>query len=97
MFAGERVRVAHQRRAAVMVDDALRIAGRAGRVVQADRIPFVGGHAPGKIRVALGEERLVVERADPRALLRGRIGRKFGIVEIDDQRLAFGALQRVAP
>ena len=53
--AGERVRVAHQRRAAMMVDDALRIAGRAGRVVQADRIPFVVGHAPGEIRIAFGD------------------------------------------
>ena len=40
---GDGVGIAHQRRAAMVVDDALRVAGRARRVVQGDGIPFVGG------------------------------------------------------
>ena len=57
------VRERIQVRAAVMVDDALRIAGRARRVVERDRVPFVGRQLPGKFRIAVGDEGLVVHFA----------------------------------
>ena len=62
----ERVQVG----AAVVVDDALRIAGGAGGVVQRDRVPLVGRRLPGELRVALGEERLVVDVAETLAARR---------------------------
>ena len=49
---GEGVGVAHQRRAAMMIDDALGIAGRAARIVERDGVPFVGRHLPGKVGIA---------------------------------------------
>ena len=62
------VGVAHQRRAAMVIDHAFGIAGRAARVVQRDRVPFVRGHGPGKLRVTVGDEGLVVEIAEAFAL-----------------------------
>lgn len=52
-----------QIRAAMVVDDALRIARRPRRVVQRDRIPFVGRQRPRVPRIAAFEECLVVGRA----------------------------------
>ena len=46
--------------AAVVIDDALGVAGGARRVVQRDRLPFVGGRGPSKVRIAFGQQRLVI-------------------------------------
>ena len=73
------VGVAHERGAAVMVDDALRIARGAGCVVERDGVPFVGWHPPDELGVAGGEHRLVVVG---RKLLAGL--RKLGVVVVDD-------------
>ncbi len=54
--AGQHVALGHQVGAAVVVDDALGIAGRAGGVVERDRVPFVVGHRPGEVGIALGEQ-----------------------------------------
>ncbi len=64
-----------------MVDDALRVAGGARGVVERDRVPFVLRRELGEIGVALGEEGLVVERAEPLAAGSLRVG------DVDDQRL----------
>jgi hypothetical protein len=80
--AGEHIGDREQIGAAVVVDDALGVAGGAGGVVEADRIPLVGRHLPGEIRIALREKRLVFQRSQ--ALARTGI---FGIVVIDDERL----------
>ena len=47
--------------AAMVIDHALGIAGRAGRVVQRNRIPFVARHLPGELGIAFAEELLVFE------------------------------------
>ena len=65
--------------AAVVVDDALGVAGGAGGVVEADRLPLVVRPLPGEFRVALGEQRLVVERADRLAFA------VFRVVDVDHQ------------
>ena len=67
------VGIGHQRGAAVVVDDALGIAGGARGVVERDRVPFVVGHRPGEIGIAAGEELLVVDRAERLAFRIGRI------------------------
>ena len=77
-------------RAAVMIDHAFRIAGGARCVVERDRVPFVVGHFPGVARVALRDEFLVFDGADPLA----RAG-KFLIVIVDDQRLHLGERERL--
>jgi hypothetical protein len=41
--AGDDVAGREQMRAAMVIDDALRVAGRARRVVERDRVPFVAG------------------------------------------------------
>ena len=80
---GEHVGVAHERRAAVAVDDALGIAGGARGVVERQRLPLVLRHAPAEPGVARGEERLVV-----------RVGQRLGrlrellVVVVDDERPA---------
>ena len=43
---------AEQMRAAVVIDDALRIAGGAGGVIERDRVPFVVRHRPGEVGIA---------------------------------------------
>ena len=68
-----------QVRAAVVVDDALRIAGGARGVVERDRVPFVAGPLPGEFRVASAEQLLVGLRAQ--ALARARVLR---VVDVDD-------------
>ena len=86
----------HQRRAAMVVDDALRVAGRARRVVERDGVPFVVRHGPGEVGVAGLHEGFVVERADPLALRVGGIRRVVRIVIVDHQRLHPGDRQRLA-
>ena len=44
--AGQHIALAQEIGAAVMVDDALGIAGGPGRVEQTDRLPLIGGSAP---------------------------------------------------
>ena len=63
----ERERVAERVEvcAAVVVDDAFRIAGRAGRVEQRERVPFIARTRPGERGIAFREQRLVSERAEP--------------------------------
>lgn len=66
--------------AAVMVDHALGVAGGARGVVQRDRLPLVPGPFPGELRVALGEQRLVVQFANRAAFA------ILGVVDVDHQR-----------
>ena len=75
--------------AAVMIDDPLGVAGGARGVVERNRVPLVARPDPFVFRVALGEQRLVVERAE-----RCAVAVIFGIVVVDDQRLRLGELQR---
>ena len=75
--------------AAVVVDDALGVAGGARGVVERNGVPLVARPDPFVVRVALGDERLVVERAKPRA-----VAVVFGIVVVDDHRLGLAELQR---
>ena len=89
--AGENVADREQIRAAVVIDDALRIAGGARGVVERDRVPLVVRHFPGEVRIARGDELLVFECAEP---LTG--AGEFGIVVIDEQWLGLGACERVA-
>jgi hypothetical protein len=66
--------------AAMVVDHTLGIAGRAGRVVQSDGIPFVAGQPPRIGRIAAGQEILVVQVAQ-------RLARRGGFVfDLDHQR-----------
>ena len=65
--------------AAMVVDDALGIAGRARGVIERDRVPFVDGRRALVSLVALGDQSLVFELAQP---LAGAV--VFGIVVIDD-------------
>ena len=67
-------------RAAMMIDHALGIAGGAGRVVERDRVPFVGGVGPFEIGIAAGDEALVIDRSQARAAWRHRV------VDVDHQR-----------
>ena len=91
----DRVGVGHQRRAPVMIDHALRVARRAGRVVERDRVPFVVRHRPREIRVAAIDECLVVERPDALALRIGRVDGIVRIVIVDHQRLDYRQRQRL--
>ncbi len=75
--------------AAMVIDDALRIAGGAGRVVERDRIPLVGRGLPRVCSVAIGDECVVVGRAEPLA------ARALRIVDVDDERLRLRKRQRL--
>ena len=88
--AGDDVAVREQISAAMVIDDALGIAGGAGRVVERDRVPFVVRHQPGEILIALAQKILVFDAADP---LAGAA--VFRIVVVDDQGLYLGARQRI--
>ncbi len=77
MPPGEHVAHRVQMRAAVMVDHAFRIAGRARGVVERDRVPLVRRHGPGEVGIATGEEILVGDRAE-------RGGRAERILDVDD-------------
>ena len=74
----------------MVIDHALRIARRAGGVVQRDRVPLVRRRRIGEAGVALGQERFVVEAADP--VSRPVI---FRIVDIDGQDFASGFGERL--
>src|SRR5277367_7066923 len=87
--AGDDVADREQIRAAMMVDDALGIAGRARRVVERDRVPFVARGLALISFVALGDQRLIVEAAEP--LARAVV---FRVVVVDDERAGLGALER---
>ncbi len=69
--------------AAVVVDDALGLAGGAGGVVERNRLPLVVGQAPVEFRVALAQEVLVLQLAQALAAGTG------GVVHVDDQRRFF--------
>ena len=56
---GDRVADRVQKRATVMVDDALGIAGCAGGVIERYRLPFVMRPRPGGMGLALAKKRLV--------------------------------------
>ena len=75
--------------AAMVVDDALGIASRARGVVERDRVPFVAWRRALVSLVALGDQRLVVEPANP--LARAVILR---VVVVDEERAGAGVLQR---
>ncbi len=77
----ERVQVG----AAVVVDHALGVARGARGVVERDRLPLVGRWRPGVVRVALGQEGLVVDLAEA---LAAALGGGQRVVDIDDQDLA---------
>ena len=88
--AGEHVADREQVGAAVVVDDALGIAGRARSVVERDGVPLVVGHFPREVGIARRDEILVLDRAQPLA----RAG-EFRIVVVDHQRLHLGERQRL--
>ena len=88
---GDDVAEREQSRAAVVVDHALRIAGGAGGVVERDRVPLVRRHRPSVVGIAAGEECLVVNLAQGRAL-----AGEFRIVVIDDERRDARLVERLA-
>ena len=88
--AGQHIADRQQIRTAMVIDHALRIAGGARRIVQRDRVPFVVRHLPDEIRIAAGEEILILDRAQSFAL-----AAVLGIVIIDHQRLHLGEPQRL--
>ena len=57
----QRVADGVQKRSAVMIDDALRIAGCSRCVVQRTGVPFVGGPCPVVFRITSGDEILVFD------------------------------------
>ncbi len=77
-----------QEGAAVVIDDALGIAGRARGVAERDRVPFVRGRRPVERGIARRQQRLVVH--DPEALARCR-----RIDDVDDDDIATGMGQRL--
>ena len=76
--------------AAMVIDDALRVAGRSGRVVERDGVPLVEREDALVDLVALGDEGLVFDLADPRA---GAF--VFRVVVVDDEGPDLGELQRL--
>ena len=83
--------VAHRqkRRAAVVVDHTLRVAGRPGGVIQRDGVPLVEREGALVSLVAPGDEGLVLDLPD--ALARSVV---FRIVVVDHERTDFCELQR---
>ena len=78
-----------QMRAAMVIDDALGVARRAGGVVERYGVPFVRRGDAFVVLIAFRKEGLVFDLAEPfaRAVI-------FGIVVIDDERARSGELQR---
>ncbi|MCY1498545.1 hypothetical protein D9M68_325330 [compost metagenome] len=66
--------------ATVVVDHALGVAGGAGGVIQGDGLPLVLRPLPGIVRVAFGQQRLVVEVAHRLAFA------VFRVIDVDHQR-----------
>ena len=87
---GERVAQRVEVSAAMVIDDALRVAGGARRVEQRDRIPLVARAGPGERRIAFGQQVLVAHGAELLA------GGAFRIVDVDDERAA-GRAARARP
>ena len=75
--------------AAMVIDHALGVAGRARGIIERQIRPLVIGAAPGVIRVAAGNERFIVGIADLAAAWRRRI------VDIDDENIAVHLAQRL--
>ena len=90
-IAGEDIARGEQVRAAMMVDNAFRIAGRARGVVERNRIPFVARRRAPISLVPLGDQRLVVEVSQP---LAGAV--VLGVVVVDNERPSLGPLERHA-
>ncbi len=86
----ERVGVAHERRAAMVVHDALGVAGRAAGIIERDRVPFVLRHGPAIVRIAIGDEILIIEIAEALAF-----DAAFEVAIVDQERLHLGLLQRL--
>ena len=63
----ERIAEAQEVGAAMMIDDALRVASRARGVVERDRVPFVVRQFPGELRIAARDKILVFRFGKPRA------------------------------
>ena len=59
--SAQRLAESHQIGAAMMANDALGIAGRSRGVVEGDRLPLVVGHPDRRIRIAAGNEVLVLD------------------------------------
>ncbi len=76
---GQHVALGKQVGAAVMVDDALGIAGGAGSIVERDGVPFILGHPPFELGIAAGEELLVFDVAKA-----GAVDGKLRVVVVDD-------------
>ena len=83
----DRVRHRVEIRAAVAVDHSLRVPGRAGGVVEGEGVPFVLRRPPREPGVPGGEERLVLDVAEPFA------ARRVRVVDIDDERPPFDLLE----
>ena len=77
-------------RAAVVIDHALGIAGGARSVIERDGVPFVVRHRPGVVGIALRDELLVFDGAQPLA----RAG-VFRVVVVDHQRLRLAEGERL--
>ncbi len=84
-------RVAHGRQigAPVMKDHPLRIARRAGGIVERYRLPFIGGAGPFKIRIAGLQKGFIFHLADQFPAF-GK-----GVVNINDDRFDLGKGQRL--
>ena len=82
---GRRVQIS----AAMVVDDALRIAGRARCVVERNRFPLIGRMPPAIIRIAAGNETFVLEFAEQ---LAGAA--VLGIIDVDHDRTRLDEFQR---
>jgi hypothetical protein len=72
----------------MMIDDTLRVAGRARSVIERDRVPFVRRRAFGKAGFGRGEKGLVIGGAGASA------ARPRRVANVDDERFAFGPGQR---
>ena len=83
---GDRVAERVQKGAAMVIDDALGIAGGAGSVVERDRRPLVLGAGPFGGRIALAEKGLVFGAAERRA-----VGK---VVDLDERQRAAELGQR---
>ena len=59
--AGEHIADREQISAAMMIDDALGIAGGARGIIERNRVPFAVGHFPSKVGIAGGDEILILD------------------------------------
>ena len=66
--AGQDIALREQIGAAMMIDDALGVAGRARSIIERDRIPFIVGQRPCEIGIARGDEALIVDLRQALAL-----------------------------